>query len=59
MFLFVQKAAPKFCSSFALVLDFVQCTFLAGFRNNFQDQGRLSKQLLESQAAVIKPEQAP
>jgi hypothetical protein len=32
---------------------------MAGFRNNFQDHGRLLEQLLGSQAAIIKPEQAP
>ncbi len=31
---------------------------MAGFRNNFQNHRRLSEQLLESQAAIGKPEQA-
>jgi hypothetical protein len=30
---------------------------MVGFRNNFQDHRRLSEQLLESQAAIGKPEQ--
>jgi hypothetical protein len=44
--------------SFALIVDFSQCTILAGFRNNFQDQGRVTEQPLETQAAIRKPEQA-
>jgi hypothetical protein len=36
----------------------VYSTFMASFRNNFQDQRRLSEQLLESQAAIGKPEEA-
>jgi hypothetical protein len=31
---------------------------MAGTWNNFQNQGRLSEQLLESQATIGKPEQA-
>jgi hypothetical protein len=31
---------------------------MAGFLNNFQDHRRLTEQLLESQAAIGKPEQA-
>ncbi len=31
---------------------------MVGFRNNFQDRSRLLKQLLESQAAIGKPERA-
>jgi len=60
----VQKAASNFCSGFPTLslVDFFQCTFfMAGFRknfrNNFQDHRHLSKQLLESQAAIRKPEQ--
>jgi hypothetical protein len=39
----------KFLFRFALIslVDFLQCTFTAGFRNNFQDNRRISKQLLE------------
>jgi len=35
-----------------------ECTFIAGFRNNFQDHRRVTKQYLETQAALRKPEQA-
>jgi hypothetical protein len=31
---------------------------MAGFQNNFEDHRRLAEQLLESQAAIRKPEQA-
>jgi hypothetical protein len=49
------------CTGFPslLLVDFLQCTFMVGFRNNFQDYRRLSKQLLASQAAIGEPEQAP
>jgi hypothetical protein len=43
--------------SFALA-DFFQCTCIAGFRNNFQDHMRVMEQLLETLAAIRKPEQA-
>jgi hypothetical protein len=32
--------------------DFFQCTFIAGFQNNFQDHRRVTEQLLETQAAI-------
>jgi hypothetical protein len=56
----VPKVAPKFCSGIPSLtfVDFLQCTFMAGFRNSFQSHRRLSEQLLESQAAIRKPEQA-
>ncbi len=44
--------------SFALIARFSPVYIHAGFRNNIQDHGRSSKQLLESQAAIRKPEQA-
>jgi hypothetical protein len=44
--------------SFALICRFFQCTFIACFRNNFQEDGRVKEQLLETQAAIRKPEQA-
>ncbi len=49
-----------FCSCFPplSLVEFFQCTFMSGFRNNFQNHRRLSEQLLESQAAFGKPEQA-
>ncbi len=39
------------CPSFPSLslVDFLQCTFMAGFRNNFHDRRRLSEQLSESQ----------
>jgi hypothetical protein len=57
----VPKAASNFCSGFRLLLlvDFIQFTFMAGFMNNFQESRRISEQLLELQAALGKPEQAP
>jgi hypothetical protein len=56
----VPKAASNFCSGFPLLslVNFFQCTFIAGFRNNFQDHRRVTEQLLETQAAIRKPEQA-
>jgi hypothetical protein len=46
--------------SFALIgLYFpVYCTFIAGLRNIFQDHRRFTKQLLDVQAAIRRPEQA-
>jgi hypothetical protein len=38
------------------LVNFFQCTFIAGFRNNFQDHRRVTEQLLETQAAIRKPE---
>jgi hypothetical protein len=57
---FVPKAAYKFCPGFPLLslVNFFQCTFIAGFRNNFQDHRRVTEQLLETQAAIRKPEPA-
>jgi hypothetical protein len=54
----VPKASSNFCSGFPLLslVDFFQCTFIAGFRNNFQDHRRVTEQLLETQAAIRKPE---
>jgi hypothetical protein len=56
----VPKAVSNFCSGFPLLslVNFFQCTFIAGFRNNFQDRSRVMKQLLETQEAIRKPEQA-
>jgi hypothetical protein len=57
----VPKAASNFCSGFPLLssMKFFQCTFIAGFRNNFQDHSRVMEQLLETEeAAIRKPEQA-
>jgi hypothetical protein len=53
-------STANFCSGFPLLslVDFFQCTFIAGFRNNFQDQRRVTEQLLETQAALRKPEHA-
>jgi hypothetical protein len=48
----VPKAGSNICSGFPLLS---QCTFMAGFRNNFQDHRRVSEQLLETQAAIRKP----
>jgi hypothetical protein len=42
--------------SFALNCPFLQNTFMASLLNTFQDQRRLSEQLLETQAAIGKPE---
>jgi hypothetical protein len=50
----------KFCFGFPSLspIDFLQCTFMDDFQNNFQNHRRLSEQLLESQAALGKPEHA-
>jgi hypothetical protein len=43
------ESRTKFCSGLPLLSDFYQwinCTFIAGFRNTFQDQRRASEQLL-------------
>ncbi len=55
------KSRIKFLFRLSLLslVDFLQCTFMAGFRNNFQEHRRISEQLLELQAALGKPEQAP
>jgi hypothetical protein len=45
-----------FRRSFALSVGFFQCTFIACYQNSFQDYIRLSKQLLNTQAATRKPE---
>ena len=39
------KAASNFCSGFPLLslVDFFQCTFIAGFRTNFLDHRRVSE----------------
>jgi hypothetical protein len=54
-----EKAASNFCSGFPLLslVYFFQCTFIAGFRNNFQNHRQVSEQLLKAQAAITKPEQ--
>jgi hypothetical protein len=57
----VPKVASNFCSGIPLLslVNFFQCTFIAGFRNNFQDHSPVMEQLLETQeAAIRKPEQA-
>jgi hypothetical protein len=48
----------KFLFWLSFPLIGVHCTFIAGFRNNFQDHSRVTEQLLETQAAIRKPEQA-
>jgi hypothetical protein len=50
----------KNCFGFPLLslVDFFLCTFIAGFQNNFQNHRRITEQLLETQAAIRKPEQA-
>jgi hypothetical protein len=48
------SASLSLIGRFPIVVD-----FMAGPWNNFYDQRRLSEQLLESQAAIGKPEQAP
>jgi hypothetical protein len=40
------------------LVDFLQCTFMAGFRNNFQDNDGFWNYCLKSQPATGKPEQA-
>ncbi len=54
----VPKAKLIFCSGFhsILLVDFFQCTFTAGCRNNFQDYRQVSEKLLETQAAIRRPE---
>ncbi len=47
------KLLPRF--SFALIGRFY--TVMAGFRNNSQDHSQVSEQLLETQAAIRKPEE--
>jgi hypothetical protein len=56
----VPKAASNVCSGFPLLslVDFFLCTFITDFRNNFPDHRRVTKQILETQAAVRKQEQA-
>jgi hypothetical protein len=41
----VPKAASNFCSGFPLLssVNFFQCIFIAGFRNNFRDTGGYQK----------------
>jgi hypothetical protein len=46
-----------FWFSFALIGRFLQCTFIVGFRNNFQDHRRVREQLLETQPAIRKTEE--
>jgi hypothetical protein len=50
----VQKAGLNFCSGFPLLslVDFLQCTFIAGYKNSFQNQRRFLEQLLESQGRL-------
>ncbi len=54
------KLFRNLCSCFPSLslVNFLQCTFVGNFRNNFQDHRRLSEQLQDSQAAIGKPEQA-
>jgi hypothetical protein len=56
----VLKASSKSCSSFSslLLVDSLQCIFMASFRNDLQDHKRLPEQLLVSQAAIRKPKHA-
>jgi hypothetical protein len=44
----VLKAVANFCSRFPCpsLVGFLQCIFMAGFQNNYQDHRRLSEQLL-------------
>jgi hypothetical protein len=60
LFLKIVPKPSNFCSGFPSLslVDFLHCTFMAGFQNNFEDHMRLSEQLLVSQAAIGKPEQA-
>jgi hypothetical protein len=52
----VSRSVPAFlCSHWS---NFSPCTFIASFRNNFEDHRRVTEQLLETQAAIRKPEQA-
>jgi hypothetical protein len=52
----VPKAAYNFRSGFPLLslVNFFLCTFIAGFRNNFQNDRRVSEHLLKAQAAYPK-----
>ncbi len=52
------KKLTNFYSGIPLnsLVDFLQCTFLAGFQNN-QDHRRVTEQLSETQAVIRKPEQ--
>jgi hypothetical protein len=43
--------------SLALIGRFFQCTFIAGFRKNFQEHRRVTEQLLETQVAIRKLKQ--
>jgi hypothetical protein len=56
----VPKAAANFCSGFLVsqwsISSSIQYSWLGAW-DNFQDQRRLSEQLLESQAAIGKSEQ--
>jgi hypothetical protein len=59
---FVPKAAPNFFSGFPWLslVDFLTGVHsFPAFRNRFQNQRRLTEQLLESQTAIRMPEQAP
>jgi hypothetical protein len=47
-----------FWLSFAHIGPFFQRTFIAGFWDNLQDPRWVSEQLLQTQAAIRKPEQA-
>ncbi len=47
-----------FWLSLALIGRFFQCTFIAGFRNNFQDHRRVTEQLLDTHTAIRKPVKA-
>jgi hypothetical protein len=54
-----QISVPAFRSPWLIFfLLLIYCTFMAGFRNNFQNHRRNSEQHLETQAAIRKPEQA-
>jgi hypothetical protein len=44
--------------SFAFIGQFFLCTFIAGLWNNFHNHRRVLEQLLKTQAAIRKPEQA-
>ncbi len=39
------------------IFSSVQCALIVGFRNNFQGHRRVTEPLLETQAAIRKPEQ--
>ena len=61
---FFENTNSKSCSesriSFALLslVNFFWCTFIAGFRNNFQNHRRVSEQLLKAQAVIREPEKS-